>query len=86
MKPQKTDKKPRTRATSDKAPTFETAKEILKEGAELYEELKNEMLDNTTAKSRGYILQICGALYRNIELERRIDDVEKKLISMESKS
>ena|GEM_PF-3386841 len=55
-------------------------------GAELYEELKNEMLDNTTAKSRGYILQICGALYRNIELERRIDDVEKKLISMESKS
>ena len=86
MKQPKQAKKTRTRATPSKAPTFENAKEILKEGAELYEALKNETLDNTTAKSRGYILQICGALYRNIELERRIDEVEKKLLTMESKS
>ena len=64
--------KARTRATY----TFEEAKQLLNAIAEVYEGMLSEKIQDGTAKARGYILQVAGGLYRNCEIERRMDKLE----------
>ena len=75
------DKRARARATP---PDFTQAQEVIKAIAEVYQELKAGEIAETTAKTRAYLLQVAGGLYRNCEMERRLNEVEKQLNALEN--
>ena len=66
--------------------TFEEAKQLLNAIAEVYEETLQGTLPEKEAKCRGYLLQVAGALYRNCEIERRMDKMEIQLQELENTS
>lgn len=63
--------------------SFEEAKQLLNAIAEVYEETCVGMLPEKEAKCRGYLLQVAGGLYRNCEIERRMDKLEQELAKLE---
>ena len=71
------------RGTPPGTTSLRTAEDLLQAGEMIFNEFRQGVIDDKACKCAGYLLQVCGQVYRACKLEDKIEELEQRITKAE---